>query len=135
MFKKLHSKLNFYPGSIPALFSKTHSLNKNIRFEKFSIYFSFTGPILFIIYTVLIFPYFQEYSSLANYTALHQFTERSIDMLLNLVRLLSFAAIFSGLGMLFGMIHKNYKFFLADFISFFLSVGCILPTLIIAIGD
>ncbi len=135
MFKKLHSKLNLNSNSILALFSKSYVGNKNITFEKFSQYFSFIGPLLFIVYAILIIPYFLEYNSLANYTALHQFAERSVNILLNLVRLLSFAVIFSGLGMLLGIIHKNYKFFLADLFSFLLSVGFVFPTLIIAIGN
>ncbi len=115
--------------------SNSISYKELITFENFTLLFSVIGPVLLLGYFILAIPIYEVFNSISNNSQLHLFRELYLANLISLLKLLFAAGLFSGIGMMFGLIHKKAIIFSADFIAFFISFGFVLPTLIMALGD
>ncbi|MCB0749850.1 MAG: hypothetical protein KDC52_00080 [Ignavibacteriae bacterium] len=133
MFSNVHNPPPKFSSSIK-LFPRSVWQRNSYSFENVIKIISVVGPVLFVLYIFLGFPLFQTYNSLSNKSELDLFAYLQHNDLIFLLKLLFASTLFSGLGLLFGMIHKKTIIFYSDFISFFLSAGFMLPTLLMVLG-
>lgn len=133
MFSNVHNPPPKFSSSIK-LFPRSTWQRNSYSFENVIKIISVVGPVLFVIYFILGFPLFQTYNSLSSKSDLDLFAYSHHTDLIFILKLLFASIIFSGVGLLFGMIHKKTFIFYSDFISFFLSAGFMLPTLLMVLG-